>query len=78
MFGSKRKKIQVRSVEDYLKGEDARIPAAEVTVAPSSAKPPKAKSRCVGAQPPCSSRSDRVALDLAPPGVAHRWMRRRR
>ncbi len=43
MFGSKRKKIQVRSVEDYLKGEDARIPAAEATLAPSSARPAKAK-----------------------------------
>jgi hypothetical protein len=29
MFGPKKNKIQVKSVEDFLRGEDARIPAPE-------------------------------------------------
>jgi hypothetical protein len=43
MFGSKKKKIQVKSVEDYLKGEDARVPAPEARTAPSPAVQTKVK-----------------------------------
>jgi hypothetical protein len=37
MFGPRKKKIQVKSVEDYLKGEDARVPVAEAGTAASPA-----------------------------------------
>jgi hypothetical protein len=43
MFGPRRKKIQVKSVEDYLKGEDARIPGSEGRTATPSAIPAKVK-----------------------------------
>lgn len=43
MFGSRKKKIQVKSVEDYLKGEDARIPDTEPKPSAGPAIPPKAK-----------------------------------
>jgi len=43
MFGSRKKKIQIKSVEDYLKGEDARIPNTEPKPAAGPAIPVKAK-----------------------------------
>jgi hypothetical protein len=43
MFGSRKKKIQVRSVEDYLKGEDARVPIPEPKPAAGPATSTKAK-----------------------------------
>lgn len=43
MFGSKKHKIQVRSVEDFLRGEDARIPASETKRSISSNIPQHVK-----------------------------------
>jgi uncharacterized coiled-coil protein SlyX len=43
MFGSKKNKIQVKSVEDYLRGEDARIPAPESKGGTSFAIPQQVK-----------------------------------
>jgi hypothetical protein len=42
MFGT-RKKIQAKSVEDYLKGEDARVPSPEPKPAAGPAIPAKAR-----------------------------------
>ena len=43
MFGPRKKKIQVKSVEDYLRGEDARVPAAEPRTAASRSIPTSVK-----------------------------------
>jgi hypothetical protein len=43
MFGPRKKKIQVKSVEDYLRSEDARIPGSEGRTATPSAIPAKVK-----------------------------------
>jgi septal ring factor EnvC (AmiA/AmiB activator) len=50
MFGSRKKKVQVKSVEDYLKGEDARVPTSETKpVSKSSpAIPAKATPFAIG------------------------------